>query len=130
MDSVNPRPASHDPPTRAADVETSPPSESAHNERGIRCGMGRSGGFVTMAVIAVAVIVVAGLSFGWSGWLTASLGGVSLLFLLPCLAMCVGMIWMMMRGGTGQSSEDTNRDRHEPGVGPTASKPRPFFEHG
>ena len=109
MDSVNPRPASHDPPTRAADVETSPPSESAHNERGMTWGMRRSGGFMTMAVIAVAMIVVAGLSFGWSGWLTASLGGVSLLFLLPCLAMCVGMIWMMMRGSNGQIIR-----RHEP----------------
>ena len=117
MDSVNPRPASHDPPTRAADVETSPPSESAHNERGMTWGMRRSGGFMTMAVIAVAMIVVAGLSFGWSGWLTASLGGISLLFLLPCLSMCVGMIWMMMRGSNGQSSKDPNRDLHEPGRG-------------
>jgi hypothetical protein len=111
MDSINPRPASHDPPTRAADAETSPPSESKHNERGMTCGMGRSGGLMTMAVIAVAVVVVAGFSFGWSGWVTASLGGISLLFLLPCLAMCVGMIWMMMRGSNGQSSKDPNRDR-------------------
>ena len=84
MDSVNPRPASHDPPTRTADAETSPPSESTCNGRGMTCGMGRSGGFMTIAVIAVAVIVVAGLSFGWNGWLTASLGGISVLFLLPC----------------------------------------------
>ncbi len=53
---------------------------------------------MTVAVIALAVVVVAGLSLGWSGWLTASLGGISLLFVLPCLVMCGGMIWMMMRG--------------------------------
>jgi hypothetical protein len=95
MDSINPRPASHDPPTRAAG-EISPPTESTQDERGMTCGMGRSGPLMTMAAIAVAVIVVAGVSFGWSGWLTASLGGISLLFLLSCLAMCVGMIWMMI----------------------------------
>jgi len=65
-----------------------------------------------LAVIAAAAVVVAGLSFGWSGWLSASLGGISLLFLLPCLAMCGGMIWMMMRGGNDQSSKSPDRDRN------------------
>ena len=109
MHSINPPPILHDPPTRAAESETSTPGDSAHKERGMTCGIGRSGRFV-MAVIAVAVIAVAGLSFGWNGWLTASLGGISLLFLLPCLAMCAGMIWMMMRGGSGQSSPPTQQE--------------------
>ena len=101
MVSVNPRPASHAPPTRA---EKSTPIETVHNERGMMmCGMGRSSGFMILALIALAVVIVAGLSFGWSGWLTASVGGISLLFLLPCLAMCVGMIWMMIKGGNNQS---------------------------
>lgn len=100
MVSVNPRPASHAPPTGG---EMSTPIETVHNERGMMtCGMERSSGFMILAVIALAVVVVAGLSFGWSGWLTASVGGISLLFVLPCLAMCVGMIWMMIRGGTSR----------------------------
>ncbi len=114
MDSINPRPISHDPPNTPSGVADADPStarESIGNERAMTCGMGRSSRIMTMAAIAVAVVVIAGLSFGWSGWLTASLGGISLLFLLPCLAMCVGMIWMMMRGGNGQSSEELNRDR-------------------
>ena len=98
MDSINPRPTSHDPRTPATDAEVSPPSESTRNERGTMLGMGRSAGFMTAAVIALAVLVIAGLSFGWSGWLTASLGGISILFLLPCLVMCGGMVWMMVRG--------------------------------
>jgi len=110
MDTIAPRQASHDRPARPADAGTSPPTESMRNERGMSCGMGRSGGFMILAVIAAAVVVVAGLSFGWSGWLTASLGGISLLFLLPCLAMCVGMIWMMMRGGNDQSSKGRDHD--------------------
>ena len=105
MDGINPRQASHDPTTLAADTETSSTTETARNERRMMCGMGRSGGLMTMAIVAVAVVVIAGLSFGWSGWLTASLGGISLLFLLPCLAMCIGMIWMMMRGSNGQPSK-------------------------
>jgi len=74
-------------------------------------GKWHSGGFMILAITAAAVVVVAGLAFGWSGRLTASLGGLSLLFLLPCLAMCGGMIWMMMRGSDGQSTQDPNRDR-------------------
>jgi len=114
MDSINPRPASHDQlntPSGVADADRSTAREAIGNERAMTCGMGRSSGIMTMAAIAVAVVVIAGLSFGRSGWLTASFGGISLLFLLPCLAMCVGMIWMMMRGGNGQSSEELNRDR-------------------
>ena len=110
MDTITPRQASNDRPTGPADAGTSPPTESAHNERGMTCGMGRSGGLMILAVIAAAAVVVAGLSFGWSGWLSASLGGISLLFLLPCLAMCGGMIWMMMRGGNDQSSTGPNHD--------------------
>jgi hypothetical protein len=109
MNTITPRQASDDPAARPADAGTSP-TASTRNERGLTCGMGRSGGFMTLAVIAAAVVVVAGLSFGWSGWLTASVGGISLLFLLPCLAMCVGMIWMMMRGGNDQSSKGPDHD--------------------
>jgi hypothetical protein len=114
MDSINPRPASHDPsntPSGVVDADRSIARESTGNEHAMACGMGRSSGIMTMAAVAVAVVVIAGLSFGWSGWLTAGLGGISLLFLLPCLAMCVGMIWMMMRGGNDQSSKESNRDR-------------------
>lgn len=67
-------------------------------------GRGRSIGFLIVAIIALAAIVTAGLSFGWKGWLTASLGGISILFLLPCAVMCVGVIWMMIRGARGGSS--------------------------
>jgi hypothetical protein len=109
MSSIDPRPAFHDQPARALDAETSPPGDFAHKECGMTCRMARSGGFTTMAVIAVAVIVVAGVSSGWNGWLAASFGGISLLFLLPCLAMCVGMIWMMMRASNDQSSKDPER---------------------
>lgn len=112
MDTITPRLASHDPPARPTDAGTSPPTASTRNERGMTCGMGRSGGLMILAVIAAAAVVVAGLSFGWSGWLSASLGGISLLFLLPCLAMCGGMIWMMMRGGNDQSSKSPDRDRN------------------
>ena len=107
MEKINPRPGLINRPTSAADVQTSHPSDSTQNERGITCGIGRSGGFMTTAVIAAVGVVIAGLLFGWSGWLTASLGGISLLALLPCLTMCVGMIWMM-RGGNAQSSKDPN----------------------
>lgn len=98
MGEINPRPDSINQPTHAAEAEASPPNDSMQNERGIMCGMGRSGAHIMMAVFAFAVIVAAGLSFGWGGWLIASLGGISLLFLLPCLAMCIGMLWMMMQG--------------------------------
>jgi len=107
MDNINPEPASIDRPTEVH-AETSPPNEPSRNDCETTCGMGRSGGFMIMAVIAAVGVVIAGLLFGWSGWLTASLGGISLLALLPCLAMCVGMIWMMMRGGSTQSSKDPN----------------------
>src|SRR5712691_5929304 len=110
MDTITPRLASHDPPARPTDAGTSPPIASTRNERGMTCRMGRSGGLMILAVMAAAVVGVAGLSFGWSGWLSASLGGISLLFLLPCLAMCGGMIWMMMRGGNDQSSTGPNHD--------------------
>src|SRR5713226_5726524 len=109
MDTATQRPTLHDPPTGAVDAENSLPSEPK-SERGMTCGMGRSGGFMTMAAIAAAVVVVAGLSFQSSGWLTAS-SLISLVFLLPCLAMCVGMIWMMMRGGNDQSSDVPDRDQ-------------------
>src|SRR5260370_40677952 len=114
MDSIISRPASHDPlntPSGVADADRSTAREATGKERAMTCGAGRSSGIMTMAAIAVTVVVISGLSFGWSGWLTASLGGISLLFLLPCLAMCVGMIWMMMRGGNSQSSKELNRDR-------------------
>ena len=104
MDIITRRQASHDPPARPADAGISP-TKSTRYERGMSCGMGRSSGFMILALIAAAVVVIAGLSLGWSGWLTASLGGISFLFLLPCLAMCVGMVWMMMRGGNDRSSK-------------------------
>ena len=109
METITPRQASQDLPARPADAGTAPPTEATRNERGTTCGMGRSGGFMTLAVIAAAMVVVAGFSFGWTGWLTASLGGISLLFLLPCLVMCVGMVWMMMRGGNDQTSKAPDR---------------------
>lgn len=114
MDNLNPRPDFNDPPkppTRVADAETSAPEESTTKDRGMMCGMGRSGTLMMVSGIAAAVILVAGFSFGWIGLLTASLGGVSLLFILPCLAMCVGMLWMMIGGGNNQSSNDSNRDQ-------------------
>lgn len=64
MVSINPRPTSHNPPTRAVHSETSRPSETVHNKRRMMCGMERSGGFMTLAVITLAVVVIAGLSFG------------------------------------------------------------------
>lgn len=111
MDGINPRPTSRDPPIRTAGAETSPSGKSTHNERGMTCGMGRSGGFMTMAVIAVALVIVASLSSGWIGRLSASFGVISLLLLLPALAICVGMTWMMMRRSNGQSTKARNRDR-------------------
>jgi len=71
---------------------------------GMTHGRGRSVGYVVGIVIALAAIVTAGLLFGWKGWLTASLGGISILFLLPCAVMCVGVIWMMIKGGRSGSS--------------------------
>jgi hypothetical protein len=113
MNSINPRQASHDQPNPtiyATDAETTPRNKSERSERGMACGMGRSGGFVTLAIVATAAVVVVGLSFGWSGWLTASAGGISLLFLLPCLAMGVGMMWMMIREGNDQSPKVPDHD--------------------
>ena len=101
---------SHAPPARAVEAK----NLSSEHERRMMCGMGRWGGFMTFGAVAVAAVMIAGLSFGWPGWLTAGLaglGGISLLFLLPCLAMCVAMIWMMMTQGNSQSSKDVNRDR-------------------
>lgn len=94
MDGIDPRAASHDPRTPAASRQ----SEFKRDESGMMFGMGRSAALTAVAVIALAVIVIAGLSFGWSGWLTASVGGISVLVLLPCLVMCGGMVWMMVRG--------------------------------
>lgn len=84
------------------DVDSSR-NKFASDKPGMMTGRGRSIGFL-VAVIVLAAIVTAGLLFGWKGWLTASLGGISLLFLLPCAVMCVGVIWMMIRGARGGSS--------------------------
>ena len=61
MDGINPRPASRESPTPAAASESTPPEESTRDDRGMMCGMGRSTRFMTLAIVAVAVIVGAGL---------------------------------------------------------------------
>lgn len=98
MNSIDPRPTSRDPRNPATDANDLRASGSSRDERKTRVGMGRSAGVMIIAAIALAGIVAAGFSFGWSGWLTATLGGISILFLLPCLVMCVGIIWMVVRG--------------------------------
>ncbi|WP_299109114.1 hypothetical protein [uncultured Bradyrhizobium sp.] len=85
------------------DAETAA-NKDTPDRPGMTRGRGRSVGYVVGVVIALAAIVTAGLLFGRKGWLTASLGGISILFLLPCAVMCVGVIWMMIKGGRSGSS--------------------------
>ena len=100
MNKIDPSQRPSDLRSPVVDVEASA-NKYTSDKPGMMPGRGRSIGFLVVAVIALAAIVTAGLSFGWKGWLTASLGGISILFLLPCAIMCVGVIWMMVRGARG-----------------------------
>lgn len=109
--STHPRPRPLAPRGPAAGTEISPTSESARAGRGTRPGIGGSAIFLIVVAVAVAAVLIAGLSFGWSGWLTASLGGISILILLPCLVMCGGLLVAGVMAITGRSSKNSSRDR-------------------
>lgn len=103
MNKIDPSKRPSDLRRPVVDVEATA-TKYTYDKPGTKSGRGRSVGFLVVVVIVLAAIVTAGLSFGWKGWLTASLGGISILFLLPCAVMCVGVIWMMIRGARGGSS--------------------------
>ena len=101
MNKIDPWPNSSDPSTPVADVAGSSGSKYTPDKREAKSRRGRSVGYLILAIMALAAVVAAGLSFGWKGWLTASLGGISILLLLPCVIMCGGVIWMLVRGARG-----------------------------
>lgn len=103
MNKIDPSPRPSELRRPVDDAEASA-SQHVSDKPGMMHGRGRSIGFLVGTLIAVAAIVTAGLSFGWKGWLTAGLGGISILFLLPCAVMCIGVVWMMVRGGRGGPS--------------------------